>query len=115
MREGPKPVLPLRVGALLTVSPSIRVRVSARADRIEIHAPFGDLTVPYAMITRVARDGNGGIELDLSGATVRLDCSGVPPMAVNALFDLLERERAERLKPRPAMPRTHSTHTMFPS
>ena len=93
MREGPKPVLPLRVGALLTVSPSIPVRVSAAADRMEIRAPFGDLTVPYAMITRVARDGNGGIELDLSGATVRLDCRGVPLMALDALVELFERKR----------------------
>ena len=93
MREGPKLVLPLRVGALLTVSPSIRVRVSAATDRMEIRAPFGDLTLPYAMITRVARDGDGGIELDLSGAIVRLDCSGVPPMALDALLDLVERKR----------------------
>ena len=90
MTEGPKPVLPLRVGALLTVSPSVRVRVSAAADRLEIHGPFGDLTVPYAMVTRVARDGNGEIKLDLLGATVRLDCSGVPTMALDALLDLLE-------------------------
>ena len=93
MSEGPRLVLPLRVGALLTVTPSIRVRVSARADRIEIRAPFGDLTVPYAMMTRVTRDGNGEITLDLSGATVRLDCSGVPSMALDVLFDLLERKR----------------------
>ena len=93
MREGPKPVLPLRLGALLTVSPSIPVRVSATADGLEIRAPFGDLTVPYSTITRVARGVNGEIALDLSGATVRLDCSGVPPMALNALFDLLEGKR----------------------
>jgi len=92
MRDGPKPVLPLRVGALLTVTPSIRVRVLAMADALQIRAPFGDLTVPYAAITRVARDVDGGIGLDLSGATVWLDCSGVPDMAVNALFDLLERK-----------------------
>jgi len=90
MIKGPKPVLPLRVAALLTVSPSIRVRVLATADALQIRAPFADLTVPYAAITRVARDANGGIRLDLSGATVRLDCSGVPDMAVNALCDLLE-------------------------
>ena len=93
MREGPKLVLPLRVGALLTVSPSIRVRVSATADQLEIRGPFGDLTIPYAMVTRVARDGNGEIKLDLLGATVRLDCSGVPPMALEALLDLVEGER----------------------
>ena len=92
MRDSPKPVLPLRVGALLTVSPSIRVRVSAKADALEIHAPFGDLTVPYATVTQVARDEVGEIRLDLSGVTLRLDCSGVPPMALNALFDLLERK-----------------------
>ena len=90
MREGPKPVLPLRVGALLTLSPSIRVRVSATADRLEIHGPFGDLSIPYAMVTRVARDGNGEIKLDLLDATVRLDCGGVPTMALDALLDLLE-------------------------
>jgi len=33
------------------------------------------------------------IGLDLSRVIVRLDCSGVPPMALNALFDLLERKR----------------------
>ena len=93
MREGPKPVLPLRVGALLTMSPSIRVRVSATADGLEIRGPFGDLTVPYAMMTQVARGVNGEIALDLSGATVRLDCSGIPPMALDALFDLIERKR----------------------
>jgi len=93
MRDGPKPVLPLRVGALLTVTPSIRVRVLAMADALQIRAPFSDLTVPYAAITGVARDVDGGIRLDLSGATVGLDCSGVPDMAVNALFDLLERKR----------------------
>ena len=92
MRDSPRPVLPLRVGALLTVSPSIRVRVSARADALEIHAPFGDLTVPYALMTQVARDEIGEIRLDLSGVILRLDCSGVPPMALNALFDLLERK-----------------------
>jgi hypothetical protein len=93
MREDPKPVLPFRVGALMTVSPSIRVRVSAMADGLHIRAPFGDVTVPYAMMTQVARDGDGCIILDLSGAIVRLDCSGVPPMALDALFDLLERKR----------------------
>ena len=91
MRDRPGPVPPLRVGALLTVSPSIHVRVAARADALQIQAPFGDLTVPYGMMTQVARDGNGEIRLDLSGVIVRLDCSGVPSMAVNALFDLLER------------------------
>jgi hypothetical protein len=90
VRDGPKLVLPLRVGALLTLSPTVRVRVSAKADALEIRAPFGDLTVPYAMVTRVARDEIGEIRLDLSGVTLRLDCSGVPPMALNALFDLLE-------------------------
>jgi hypothetical protein len=62
------------------------------ADALQIRAPFGDLTVPYAAITGVARDVDGGIRLDLSGATVCLDCSGVPDMTVNALFDLLERK-----------------------
>ena len=93
MSEDPKPVLPFRVGALMTMSPSIRVRVSATADALEMRAPFGDLTVPYAMMTQVARDGNGCIILDLPGAIVRLDCSGVPPMALDALFDLLQRRR----------------------
>lgn len=91
MSERPGLVLPLRVGALLTVTPSIRVRVLATADALQIRAPFGDLTVPYAAITRVARDANGTIRLDLSGAAVRLDCRGVPDIALNALFDLLER------------------------
>jgi hypothetical protein len=63
------------------------------ADAIQIRAPFGDLTVPYAAITRVARDMNGEISLELSGATVRLDCSGVPDMALNALVELVERKR----------------------
>jgi hypothetical protein len=90
LRQGPKLILPLRVGALLSVSPSIPVRVSAAADRLEIRGPFGDLTVPYTVVTRVARDRNGEIRLELLGATVRLDCSRVPPMAIDALFDLLE-------------------------
>jgi hypothetical protein len=85
-----KPALPLRVGALLTVAPSIRVRVLARADAVQIRAPFGNLTVPYAAITRVTRDTDSGITLELSGATVRLDCSRVPEMALEALVDLLE-------------------------
>jgi hypothetical protein len=62
---------------------------------MEIHARFGDLTVPYAMITRVARDGDGEITLELAGATMRLDCSGVPAMALNALLNLLEEKRAK--------------------
>jgi hypothetical protein len=92
MTEGPKPVLPLRVGALLTVSPSIPVWVSATADALQIRAPFGDLTLPYGAITRVAREVKGRIRLHLSGTTVLLDCGGVPDMVVNALFDLLERK-----------------------
>jgi hypothetical protein len=60
---------------------------------MDIRAPFGDLTVPYALITRVARNGNGTIELDLSGATVRLDCSGVPSMVLDAIVDLVEEKR----------------------
>jgi len=91
MSEGPKPLLPLRVGALLTVSPSLRVRVSARADALQIQAPFGDLTIPYALITRVARVSDGQIRLDLAGATIRLDLPNLPDMAVNYLLDLLER------------------------
>lgn len=93
MNERPKLKLPLRVGALLTVTPSIRVGVSAMADAVQVRAPFGDLTVPYEAITAVARDMNGGIRLDLSGATVRLDCSPAPDMVLNALVDLLERKR----------------------
>ena len=93
MSEGLKPVLPLRVGALLTVTPSIRVRVLAMADAVQIRAPFGNLTVPYAAITRVTRNADSGITLELSGATVRLDCSRVPEMALKALVDLLEAKR----------------------
>jgi hypothetical protein len=88
-----KPSLPLRVGALLTVAPSVRVRVLARADVVEIRASFGNLSVPYASITRVTKDTDGGITLELSGATVRLDCRGVPEMALGALVDLLEGKR----------------------
>jgi hypothetical protein len=58
-----------------------------------MRAPFGNLTIPYPVITRVAKGMNGEIVLELSGATVLLDCNGVPPMALNALFDLLERKR----------------------
>jgi len=93
MREGPRPVLPLRVGALLTVTPSIHVQVLAMADAIQIRAPFGNLSVPYSAIRRVTRDMNGGIGLDLSGATVRLDCSRVPDMLLNALVEVVERKR----------------------
>jgi hypothetical protein len=85
-----RPSLPLRVGALLTVTPSVRVRVLARADVVEIHASFGNLTVPYTAITRVTRDTDGEIALELSGATVRLDCRRVPEMVLKALVDLLE-------------------------
>jgi hypothetical protein len=88
--EGPKPVLPLRVGALLTVSPSLHVQVSARADALQIRAPFGDLTVPYALITGVVRDAHGGITMNLAGAALRLDLPKLPDMAVNYLLDLLE-------------------------
>lgn len=92
MSEDPKPVLPLRVGALLTVSPSVHVRLSARADALQIRAPFGNLTVPYALITRVTRDADGEIRLDMAGATMRFNLSGVPTVAVNVLFDLLNQE-----------------------
>ena len=90
MSERPRLVLPLRVGALLTVSQSIRVGVLAMKDALQIRGPFGDLTVPYGAITQVAREAKGRIRLDLSGATVLLDCSGLPDMALNALCDLLE-------------------------
>jgi hypothetical protein len=63
------------------------------ADAIQIRAPFGDLTVPYAAITRVARDMNGEIRLELSGAIVRLDCSRVPDILLNALVEVVERKR----------------------
>jgi hypothetical protein len=63
------------------------------ADALQIRAPFGDLTVPYAAITGVARDVDGGIRLDLSGATVRLDCSRVPDILLNALVEVVERKR----------------------
>ena len=92
MSGRPRVNLPLRVGALLTVTPSIPVRVLAMADAVQIRAPFGNLTVPYAAITRVAREVNGQIRLDLSGATVLLDCERVPDMALDALSDLLKRK-----------------------
>lgn len=92
MSEGPEPMLPLRLGALLTIGPSVRVRVSARADALQINAPFGDLTVPYSLITSVT-GLNGGIRLDLAGATVQLEFSNLPDLAVNALLDLLEHDR----------------------
>lgn len=92
MSEGPEPVLPLRLGALLSVSPSVRVKVSARSDALQIDAPFGDLIVPYSLITRVT-GLNGGIRLDLAGATVQLEFSNLPNLAVSALLDLLEHDR----------------------
>jgi hypothetical protein len=88
-----KPALPFRVGALLTVTPSIRVRVLAMTDALQIHAPFGKVTVPYSAITRVTRDTGGRITLEMSGATMRLDCSRLPEMALKALVDLLEGKR----------------------
>jgi hypothetical protein len=91
MSEDPKPVLPLRVGALLTVSPSLNVRVSARADALQIRAPFGDLTIPYGLITGVARDEHGAIRMNLAGATLQLYLPNLPDMAVDYLLDLLER------------------------
>ena len=92
MSDRIRPVLPLRVGALLTVSPSVRVRVSARADALQIRAPFGSLTVPYALITRATREPDAGVRLDMAGATVHLHLGGVPDVAVNVLFDLLNQE-----------------------
>ncbi len=92
MTEYPKPRLPLRVGALLTVSHSLRVRVFAWADTLQIQAPFGDLTIPYVLITRVAKVNDGRIRLDLAGATLRLDIPpGLPDMVVNYLLGLLKR------------------------
>jgi hypothetical protein len=92
MSQGPKPVLPLRVGALLTVSPSLHVRVSARADALQIRAPFGDLTIPYGLIKRVTRVNDVRIRLDLAGATLRLDLPpSLPDMVVDYLISLLER------------------------
>jgi hypothetical protein len=88
--EGPKPVLPLRVGALLTVSPSLHVLVSARADALQVRAPFGDLTIPYKLVMQASRDEHGGIRMNLAGATLRLDLPSLPDMAVNYLLDLLE-------------------------
>jgi hypothetical protein len=96
MSEGPKLKLPFRVGALLTVSRSIPVRVSVMANAVQICAPFGDLTVPYRAITRVARDAKDRIRLDLSGATVLLDCERVPDMALDAVSGLLERKTRRR-------------------
>jgi hypothetical protein len=90
MKEDLKPVLPLRVGALLKVSSSIPVQVLAGADRMDIRAPFGDLTVPYAMIAHVTRNANGSITLDLAGATMMLDCNGLPHIALDALCNLLQ-------------------------
>ena len=93
MSETPKPVLPLRLGAVLTVRPSVPVRVSATADGLQMRGAFGDLTVPYSLMTQVGRDVNGAIRLDLSGTIVQLDCDGVPAMALNALLNLLEEKR----------------------
>jgi hypothetical protein len=93
MSEGPKPTLPFRVGALLTVSPSIPVRVLATADAVHICAPFGTLSVPYRAIAGVGRDTKGRIRLELPGATVLLDSERVPDIALDALCDLLERKK----------------------
>jgi hypothetical protein len=92
MSEGLKPPLPLRVGAVLTLSPSIPVWVSATAGALQIRASFGELTVPYGAITQVTREAKGRIRLRLSGTTVLLDCSDVPDVAADALCDLLERK-----------------------
>jgi hypothetical protein len=90
MSEDPKPVLPLRVAAFLTVSPSLRVKVLARADALQIRAPFGDLTIPYALITAVTKESPGGIRMNLAGATLRLDNPNLPDMVFNYLVDLLQ-------------------------
>ncbi|MGD0205913.1 MAG: hypothetical protein ABSB57_05710, partial [Dehalococcoidia bacterium] len=71
------------------------------ADAIQIRAPFGNLSVPYSAIRRVTRDMNGGIGLDLSGATVRLDCSRVPDMLLNALVEVVERGQRVPSEQRP--------------
>ncbi len=92
MSEGPKPVLPLRLGALLTVDSSVRVRITARADALQIGAPFGDLTVPYRLISRVRRV-NGGIRLDLPGSTLLLEFTRLPNFLVNYLLDIINHEK----------------------
>ncbi len=89
MSEDPKPMPPLRVSALLTVS----VQVSARTDTLEIRGPIGDLTIPYAVIEAVERDAHGGIRINLRGATLRLFPNQADG-AVDALLDLLERPKA---------------------
>jgi len=90
MSKGPRPVLPLRVGAFLTVSPSLRVSVSARADALEIRGPFGDLIVPYALVTGVAKESHSEIRMNLAGATLRLHTPNLPDMAFDYLLDLLQ-------------------------
>jgi hypothetical protein len=90
MSEDPKPVLPVRVGGLLTMSPSLSVQISARADALQIRGPFGDLTIPYRLIVQVERDEHCGIRMRLAGATLRLEIPNLPDMVVNYLLDLLE-------------------------
>ncbi len=90
MSEGLKPVLPLRLGALLSISPSVHVLVSARADALQMSAPFGELTIPYSLVTRSLRNANSGITLHFGGTIMTLDLGAIPDIAVNALLDLIE-------------------------
>jgi hypothetical protein len=47
------------------------------------------------LITRVAKVRDGGIRLDMAGATLRLDIPNLPDMVVNHLLDLLNRGSAK--------------------
>ena len=92
----PEPRLPLRLGALLTINPRVYVRVTARADALQIAAPFGDIEISYSLIMGVATEADRTIRLDLSGATLHLDFRDVPDIALNVLVDLLRSERRVR-------------------
>ena len=71
---------------------SVHVNLSARADALQLHAPFGELHVPYARISKIAKDAVGAIVLEARGTTIRL------PINIAAererLFALLQGELA---------------------
>jgi hypothetical protein len=49
------------------------VDLSAQEDALRMRGPFGELSIPYACMTKVTKDAAGGIMLDVASAKVWLD------------------------------------------
>lgn len=82
--------LPMQLEALLKVEATVYVGLSARANALQIRAPFGELTIPYACIIEATSDVTGGIGLDMAGAKIWLDVSDFPDR--NALLAFLKQK-----------------------